>query len=226
MGRAFFFAGIRLIDEGLKWESDPSRGSEILNPGVRRKYAVLDPYSANFSRTLRVTCRQDLVSAVSDLSMADTLDAMMMQLEERLIQASTEASPVSRVPDDTRTANVSGSYVAGGPTPVTITGLGGGWTPTVGRLVLFRDAATGNGFVSTITAYSGGVLTALLDEDISGSWDVYDCVAVFSGCLFSRMEHGAIEVSQRSDEWRPSIVYEFRTTSAGSWATDHQITPT
>lgn len=220
--RAFYFGGIRLLDEGQKWSSSPARGSEIVNVGVRRTYARPDPYSANFTRGLRVVCRHDLVTAYSDMNEADTLDAKLMQHEAALIAMSRSNADVSRVPDDTRNVAVTGN-AATGPQAVPVGVPAGGWVPTPGRLVLFRNPTTGAGFVTSVTSYVANSLGASLALPVTNAWEVLDVVAVFPEAMFLRMEQGGISVDQRTDEWRPEIAYEFVTASDGVWAADHRV---
>ena len=102
-----------------------------------------------------------------------------------------------------------------------------GWTPTAGRLVLFRDPTSGEGFVTEIIGYATGPhrITAQLEVAIDTDWDVLPVVVYWPSCRFATMDPGE-PAGTGSNTHRPEITYSFESMADPVFATAHRATLT
>lgn len=222
--RGFYFKGCRLWERGEEWHSVPSRSDGSGALGARRKYATKSGHAPNWQREVVVTTIVEEVTAQADLDQHDTLDVIARRIEERLIALSQTPGDLARVADVSQRANVTGGpYSAGSGVVVSHDTPAGSWTPTAGRLVLFRNPSTRAGFVATISSTGSGTITCDLDEDVSTAWDVLPVVAVYPDVHFENVDPGRAELDRATDRWRPGLEFTFSSRSDSENATAHDV---
>ena len=224
--RAFFFNGVRLWEQGEEWHTSASRGARSDGIGVDQMHGYINPASPNWSRQVSVTTFIGLVTAYGDLSRADTLDAMLHQLESRLIAQSKTLGNLSRCTDSDRRAVVTGGPYAANEAaqPVSLGAPGGGWAPAQDRLVLLRNPTTGDGFVTPITAIPiAGSISVVLPVQVTSAWEAVDVVAYFPSVQFDGLRPGVASPDDRTDEWRPSVEFAFTASADPVYAAAHLV---
>lgn len=205
--KACFFKGCRLWESFRKWAPSAS-SAENVNSGARRLYPVLVPGSPNWRWRIDVDCFVHKHASVdASLDVFDSTLLALVQKNKTLVGLSQTLGLLAYVRDLDRKGSVGSSYSAGAAA-VNIGAPGGGWTPTSGRYVLFRDTDSQAGFVVSITGWSAPNLTVTLPEAIDSDWEVYDCPVYFPDCRPIGMSHGDIDTNSLGD-FRPSVVYSF-----------------
>lgn len=201
-----FWKGLRLYHSlGDGWE--PEEGSEVgTASGVTRKYRSRVFDSPNWEFQIQVPCWFDQLTPISGLSARDTLHLALAQIKKDFISHTGESGPLSWCHDSTRKGDVASSAVAG-LRVIPLASLGGSWTPTAGRLILFRDPSSGEGFVTSIVSYAAPNVTCNIPVNIDTGWDVYDITFYWPECQYLGMSQGS--PGDATDSHRPRVIYRF-----------------
>jgi hypothetical protein len=204
-----FFKGLRLYHSLVEMD-DPITMDVPRIVGLTRKLGKSRPDSPSATYNLSVRCWWDPQAAVAEEDTQTAFNIATTSMKKDLIDASQETGPLSWVRDSTRKGDVDEVVSVSGLQAVDLTGLGGSWTPTAGRYILFRDPDSGEGFVVPIVSWSSPAVTVnipVLSAYPDTTWEVYDVQFYYPQVSFKGMVKGG--APSPLDNWRPSVIYSF-----------------
>lgn len=228
--RAAYFKGVRL----WQWLQEPEpwaqRTVEQTHDGIGQSHVTRTSNSPNFDREIKIETAIDYAAATSDLSPLTSFEHVLLDVEADLIAVATSEGPLCICDDPARKANVTnGPYVgAGAVQVVTYDATGGSWTPTANRYCLCRNASSGAGFYSIISAVVAATSLSIViptGTTVTTAWDVVDVQTVYPYATYRRM-HGGSAVASGADsaeasQWRSGVTYYFGHRGSVVMATAH-----
>lgn len=187
--RAAYYKGVRLWECLQEMPAWATRTGEKDHSGVKQRNKKANPQSPNYERPCEVRCVVETRSedAVSGYRTGTAIENTLLDVEDRLRDVSTTAGDLCFCEDHERAAAISGNETAGSNVVVNHGTPGGGWTPAVGELVLFRNPSTGEGFYEIIEAVGAGTVTCDIDSNLTSSWDMVRVERVFPQAVYERM---------------------------------------
>lgn len=208
-----YFNGIRLWENLKHWKPTPARSGSTRKTGTSRKRGRLMPHSPNFFYDIVVNTDVKPVTAVSDLGRQESFNLQMLQVQKTLIDASAEVGYLSWCQDSDEyvtvaTATNPGSFPGAG----TGTFTGAGFVPAVGQHVLLRNASTGVGFCTELTAAGAGTFGASFVSAVSAAWEMRLVRYYFPDTAFVTVG-GWDTASQAEDRHAFNVAYYFESES-------------
>lgn len=222
--RACYYAGVRLWQYFQTWEVVSTPSTAINLSGLTRLRGYINTTSPNHVSDISVRCVIGPVTAVSGLSVGQTMEAMLLQSQELLVTRGASLNSLSVVEDRARKADVTGGPYPQGGQVISHGTAGGSWVPTAGRLVLVRNPATGDGFTTTITATGTGTVTLTVPSGVTvnSAWDILDCQVYIPSCAYRGRTPGSAGLAI-DDAFRRDIEYRFTSVSAPIYASAHNL---
>lgn len=164
-----FYNGVRLWQTALNARERPATGAEVRKAGLSRTRGLINPRSPNFTSTVVVATTilpigGDVPNAKPALSGYNRQTTRMIYLLKTLKQLRDQSAnygDVAWVEDEDEVATITGGPYTG-VAPVALSAPG--FTPASGGLVLWRNPANGDGFVTSTIGWSGGALTTHLQS--------------------------------------------------------------
>ena len=216
--KVVYFKGIRLWENLKHWKPTLVRTGASRKGGVSRRLGVLNSRSPNFFYEIAV--HTDVKPAVigggalADLGFQETFNLAMLQVQRDLVEQGNSLGDLAWCQDDTEVVTIDsavsnpGSYPGAGTAHYT----GSGWTLAVGEYALFRDPASGEGFVALLTAVGGGVVGAAFQQEVAVGWEIIRIRFYFPTTAFVTM--GGWETAvQAEDRHAFDVTYAFESAS-------------
>lgn len=164
-----FFNGVRLWQTALNARERPATGAETRKSGLSRTRGLMNPRNPNFTSTISVSTTvlpidgdtPNSKAAFSGYTRQATRMIYILKTLKQLRDQSMSFGDVAWVEDEDEYASITGGPYTGA-TGVTLSAPG--FTPASGDYVLWRNPATGDGFVTAVAGYAGSVLSTTLQS--------------------------------------------------------------
>lgn len=233
--KCFFWKGVRVLGSLKSWKPYAIPQNAIERSGTSRVMGTMGVRSRNYLYDIRVKTAVNpketmTVGGNSDLDIGPqgVLNLTFLQWQALIVGLAggpDALGDLSWCEDDAQKLTVSSVAPPGGyPGSGVVTYTGSGFTPTVGEKVLLRKKTNGHGFVTEITAVGGSTFTAILNEAVDSTWEVYLIRFYYPDTAFVQVDGYETE-TQVDDKWIPDLTTAFRSKSHPAYPASYLLTP-
>jgi hypothetical protein len=208
--KVVYFNGVRLWENLKHWKPTLVRTGNARKGGVSRRLGKLNPRSPNFFYEVMVHTDVKPVAAYSDLGRQETFNLQMLQVQKDLVEQSNALGDLAWCQDDAEYVTVAapigmpGTFPGAGSWGYT----GAGYVPAAGQYALLRDPASGEGFVTLLTAAGAGVAAGTVKQTVTAGWEMVRIRFYFPDTAFVGM--GGWETAvQAEDRHAFDVTYAF-----------------
>ena len=216
---AVFFGGVWLWQHAQRWPTAVQRKDDVKHSGVGREWARSVPASPNFVREIPVETFIEPITATGDLTKQFTMEALLWQLEDQLVSLSKEGRTLAWQQDSSLKADVKVAMAPGSPATVLLENVSADWTIETSKYVLFRNPATGEGFVTLVAGWDDPTetLSAVTPVQVTPDWEVRPIQIHIDDTEFVRMDKGSAPQGSRG-AFKRNVTYVFSATRNATFA--------
>ena len=214
MSKVVLWNGVLLWQSLRWWDPQDNRTGAMARQGVFQTRVKNVPDSPNFDGVITVRTCIDKVTPLPGISAQGTFRIGMDQVAARLRGGGSSLGDLAWVDDVSRLASVvGGPYPSPGPSVVTVSPPGGGWSPTAGHYVVLRNPTTQEGLVAVIEAVGASTITVTHDgHTITSDWEVSDVLMHWPDAGYLRHIAGEPQNSG-ADTFRSNVSWVFACSS-------------